>query len=207
MKTFEKRLIILLSFIPFLGEAQIGIKAGYNFANISNAKDINSSTQSGFHLGAFLSTSSKKLFSSRTELIFSRQGYNFKTATNTGNVNLDYVILSPLLGINLTKFLQVQIGAQTAILVSASAANNDGTAVGIPGVGALMDLYNRYDYGYALGLEIHPVKNLLISARYNISLAKVYKSLSSFQKPTFSSADAKNNVIQISAGFRFGAVK
>ena len=35
--------------------------------------------------------------------------------------------------------------------------------------------YNRLDYGYALGIEIHPVMGLLIGARYNISLANLYK--------------------------------
>jgi hypothetical protein len=32
----------------------------------------------------------------------------------------------------------------------------------------------------------------------------VYKDLQSFQKPSFTSEDAKNNVIQISIGWRFG---
>lgn len=200
----KKQIFTLLFLYPFLLQAQFGIKAGLNFANIGNAKEINSSSKSGFHAGIFLSPSSKKLFSSRTELIFSRQGYNFKTSTNTGDVNLDYVILSPLLGINITKFVQVQIGAQTAILVSANPSNNDGSAIVVPGFEKLMDLYNRFDYGYALGVELHPIKNLLIGARYNVSLTKVYKSLQSFQQPTFTSADAKNNVIQLSAGVRFG---
>jgi Outer membrane protein beta-barrel domain len=203
-----KKLIIFTALIlPYIASAQFGVKAGLNFANISSAKELNPSSHSGFHAGVFLSPSSKKLFSSRTELIFSRQGYNFKSAVNTGDVNLDYVILSPLLGINLTKFVQLQIGAQTAILVSAQAANTDATPVNLGGISKLLDLYNRYDYGYALGFELHPIKNLLISARYNVSLAKIYKSLSNLQKPTFTSADAKNNVIQLSAGFRFGGGK
>ncbi len=203
----KKLIILIVFFCPSIASAQFGIKAGLNFANISNAKGINASSHSGFHAGVFLSPSSKKLISSRTELIFSRQGYNFKTAVNTGNVNLDYVILSPLMGINLTKFVQLQIGAQTAILVSAQAASTDASPINLGGINKLMELYNRYDYGYAVGVELHPIKNLLISGRYNVSLAKIYKSLSSLQKPTFTSADAKNNVIQISAGFRFGGGK
>ncbi len=203
----KKLIIFIVFFCPSIASAQFGIKAGLNFANISNAKEINASSHSGFHAGVFLSPSSKKLISSRTELIFSRQGYNFKTAVNTGNVNLDYVILSPLMGINITKFVQLQIGAQTAILVSAQAASTDASPINLGAANKILDLYNRYDYGYALGVELHPIKNLLISGRYNVSLAKIYKSLSSLQKPTFTSADAKNNVIQISAGLRFGGGK
>ena len=69
---------------------------------------------------------------------------------------------------------------------------------------AIMNLFNRIDYGYAVGVEIHPVAGLIIGARYNVSLAKVYKDLQSLQKPSFTSEDAKNNVIQISVGWRFG---
>ncbi len=204
----KKILILLLIISPMISIAQIGIKAGFNFANISNAKDIGSSSQSGFHAGVFLApTPKKKLFTSRAELIFSRQGYNFKNNLNTGNVNLDYVILSPLMGINITKFVQLQIGAQTAILVSAQAKNTNSTPVDLGGAKKIIDLYNRFDYGYAVGVELHPVKNVLLSARYNISLSNVYKSIYSFQKPTFTSEDAKNNVIQLSAGFRFGGMK
>ncbi len=67
-----------------------------------------------------------------------------------------------------------------------------------------MDLYNRMDYGYALGAEIHPVAGLIFGVRYNVSLAKIYKDIQSFQRPSFSSEDAKNNVVQLSVGWRFG---
>ena len=60
---------------------------------------------------------------------------------------------------------------------------------------------------YALGAEVHPVLGLIIGARYNVSLAKVYKDLQSLQRPSFSSEDAKNNVVQIFAGWRFGSSK
>ena len=92
----KKTIIFLLFFSPFFVTAQIGIKAGLNFANVSKASSINNSSRSGFHVGIFLAPSSKKILSSRTELIFSRQGYNYKTNTNTGNVNLDYIQMGQL---------------------------------------------------------------------------------------------------------------
>lgn len=70
-----------------------------------------------------------------------------------------------------------------------------------------MEYYNRFDSGYALGIEIHPVKGLIIGARYNVSLAKVYKDLENMQPPSFTSADAKNNVVSLCAGWRFGGNK
>ena len=200
----KKTILFFLLFSPFFVAAQIGIKAGLNFANVSKASSINSTSKSGFLVGLFLATPGKKIIGSKTELQFSRQGYDYKTSTNTGNVKLDYLLQTQLLCINITKFVQLQFGAQTAILISANADSTKNSS----GVGGsyskIMDFYNRFDYGYALGAEIHPFKGLLIGARYNVSLAKVYKDLQSFQRPSFTSADAKNNIVQLFAGWRFG---
>lgn len=57
------------------------------------------------------------------------------------------------------------------------------------------------------GAEVHPVMGLIIGARYNVSLAKVYKDLQNLQRPSFTSADAKNNLVQLYAGWRFGKSK
>lgn len=198
--------IFLLLFLasPFLMQAQIGIKAGLNFANVSKASSINSSSRSGFHVGLFLAPPSKKIISSRTEILFSRQGYNYKSSTNTGNVNLDYIQMGQLMSINITKYFSLMFGAQTAYLVSAQADSSNGSS---STENKMMSLMNRVDYGYALGAEAHPFKGLIIGVRYNVSLAKVYKSIQSFQRPSFTSEDAKNNVVQLSVGWRFGGNK
>ncbi len=187
---------------PAVLNAQIGLKGGLNFAKVTKASDINSSTRSGFHAGVFLAPPSKKILSSRTELLFSRQGYDYKNGVNTGNVNMDYIQMGQLMSVNITKYFSLMFGAQTSYLVSAQvdSSNNTGNST----ENKIMDLYNRIDYGYAIGAEIHPVAGLIISTRYNVSLAKVYKDIQGFQKPSFTSEDAKNNVIQVSIGWRFG---
>jgi hypothetical protein len=202
----KKIFIPALLVIPFIGFSQmgIGLKGGLNFANVTNSSSINSSNQSGFMFGVFMSSSYKTIVSSRTELIYSRQGYDYKTSTKTGKVNLDYIILPQLIGINITKFVQLQLGAQMAYLLNAKAdsTNNMGGSYGP--YGAIMNYYNRFDYGFAAGVEIHPIMGLLIGARYNISLGKIYKDAQSGQMPSFSVADAKNNVVQVYAGWTFG---
>jgi hypothetical protein len=200
----KKSIVLLLLCFSLFAHAQIGIKAGLNFANVSKASSINSSSRSGFHAGILLAPASKKIISSRTELIFSRQGYDYKSSTNTGNVNLDYIQMGQLMSINITKYISLMFGAQTAYLVSAQVdSSNGGSGTG----NAIMDLYNRIDYGYALGAEVHPVMGLIIGARYNVSLAKVYKDIQSLQRPSFSSEDAKNNVVQLYIGWRLGSAK
>jgi hypothetical protein len=101
----------------------IGIKAGINFANIMNASSINSSSKTGFHLGAFFAPASKSFFGYRAELIYSKQSYNCETNSNTGSVNLNYIVLPQLTVINITKFDRLQVGFQFAYLISAKADN------------------------------------------------------------------------------------
>lgn len=185
------------------GGLGIGLKAGLNFANVTNSSSINNSSQTGFMAGVFLAPSSKSILSSRTELIYSRQGYNYQAGANTGKVNLDYILLPQLMGINITKFVQLQLGAQIAFLVNAKADSTvSGGASG--NYSSIMNYYNKFDYGFAAGAEIHPVMGLLIGARYNISLGKLYKDAQSGQMPSFSAADLKNNIVQIFAGWIFG---
>ncbi len=203
----KKIKLLPLFFFPFILHAQFGVKAGVNFAKVSNASSINSSNKSGFNVGLLLAPPSKKIIGSRTELVFSRQGYDYKTGSNTGNVNLDYIQMGQLASINITKYVSLLFGAQTAYLVSARADSTKNTGGSAGAYNNIMNLYNRIDYGYALGAEVHPVMGLIIGARYNVSLAKVYKDIQSFQRPSFSSADAKNNVVQIFAGWRFGSAK
>jgi hypothetical protein len=191
----------------------IGLKAGLNFANVTNASSINSSSQTGFVVGLFLAPNSKGVISSRTEIDYSRQGYNYGSSTNTGNVNLDYILIPQLMGINITKFVQLQIGAQMAFLINAKADSSTSTgSTGSSPYGKLMDYYNKFDYGFAGGIEIHPFKGLLIGARYNISLGNLYKDPSTLMTggsfttpPSFiPKVDVKNNVLQIFIGWKFG---
>lgn len=201
----KKLLLIMLCCLPAMVFAQpgIGIKAGLNFANVSKASSINNSNRSGFLFGVFLAPPNTGIMSYRTELIYSKQGYNFQSGNNTGNVNLDYILMPQLMGINITKYVQIQFGAQMAFLINAKAdSTNTGGSSGP--YSSIMSYYNKFDYGFAAGAEIHPVAGLLIGARYNISLGKLYKDIGSGQMPSFTAADAKNNVVQIFAGWTFG---
>ncbi|MGZ3879812.1 MAG: porin family protein [Flavisolibacter sp.] len=199
----KKVMLYIFLSAPLFALSQFGLKAGVNFANVTNASSINSSSQSGFMVGAFLAPASKGLLSSRTEIVYSRQGYNFSTSTKSGNVNLDYLLIPQLMGINLTKLLQLQVGFQMAFLLNATADSLNSSGTSSP-YGSVMDYYNKFDYGFALGAEVHPFKGLLIGARYNISLGKLYKDLGTGTPPSFTAQDAKNNVVQLFAGWRFG---
>lgn len=205
----KKTMLFLLIIIPGCLFAQFGIKAGLNFANVSKASSINNSSRSGFQAGILFEPRSKKILSSRTELIFSRQGYNYKNGTNTGNVNLDYIMLPQYMAINITKYFQIQVGGQMAILLNAKVDSSNGG--GASSGSKILDLYNKFDFGYGGGIEVRPYKGLLVGARVNISLGNLYKDIGNTTlSPTPSfipKVDVKNNVFQIFAGWKFGGTK
>ncbi|HWN88542.1 MAG TPA: porin family protein [Chitinophagaceae bacterium] len=203
----KKIIAALLIGIPAFSFSQIGIKAGINFSNVTKASDISNSNTAGFHAGLFLSPATKGVMGYRTELLFSQQGYNYKTGTNTGNVNLNYLILPQYMTINITKYFQLQLGGQIAFLLNAKADSSNTSNANNP-YGEMMDYYNKFDYGYGGGIEVHPIKGLLLGARVNISLSSLYKDMGSSTPGTPPSfipeVDVKNNLFQIFAGWQFG---
>lgn len=174
----------------------LGVKAGLNFANITHASEVNGNSRTGYMIGGFIAPRQKKLFGFRSELVLSRQGYDFKTNTNTGNVNLDYLLLPQLVTINFTRFVQVQVGGQAAILLNAK-GDSSGT-----NTGSLLNYFSRFDYGLVGGLEITPMKHAFFGARMNISMNSV--STGNQSSPWYvPSVDAKNNLVQIYGGWKF----
>jgi hypothetical protein len=201
----RKFIATMLIACPLFGFSQYGIKAGLNFANVKGVESFNSSSQSGFHIGVFIAPSTKGIIGNRTELLFSRQGYNYASASNTGTVNLDYIMVPTSMAINVTKYASILFGFQMAYLINAKAdTTNTSTGSTNPYEG-IMNYYNRFDYGFGLGVEFHPFKGLLVGAKYNISLGKLYQDAAqNGQMPSFADIDAKNNLVQIFAGWKFG---
>jgi len=174
----------------------IGVKAGVNFANVTNATEIRAENHTGYMVGGYISPKTKKNFGYRSELILSRQGYNYKTNTNTGNVNLDYLLLPQLITINFSKFIQLHLGGQAAILLNANVDSTNGDSGG-----SLLDYFKRFDYGFVGGADIFPFrKGPFVGARINISFNNV--SAGGAQPNFIPGVDAKNNVVQVYAGWR-----
>jgi opacity protein-like surface antigen len=222
MKKITTLILLFLSFAAYSQDQQtqappqkteshhigIGAMAGFDFSNITNAGQVNASSRTGYHFGAFIGGGSKHILGSRTEIIYSHRGYNYKDSGNTGSIDLDYIGLNQLLAINITKYVQIQIGATTSYLLTAKADSNK-PSTGNASVDKALSFYNRFDYGYGVGVEIHPISGLLVGARYNISLNNLYKqpSYTNGQTPSFvpsaSSINLKTNLVQVFVGWRF----
>jgi Outer membrane protein beta-barrel domain len=198
-----QRIILFLAFMSSVvanAQINIGIKAGLNFANVTNPAGINAGSRTGYMIGGFISPKAKKILGFRSEIILSRQGYDYKTNTNSGNVNLDYLLLPQLITLSFTKKFQLQAGGQAAFLLNAKVDSN-----GNSGNGSLFNYFKRFSYGVVGGAEISPISGLFIGARMNVSLNNLNK-----EQPTGSSSPGfvpkefvKNNVVQLYAGWRF----
>jgi hypothetical protein len=182
-----------------------GFKGGLNFANVTNAESINSSSHTGFMAGVFLAPPSSGVIGFRSEVMYSRQGFDFETNMNTGTVNLDYILLPQLTTINIGKVASLMLGFQMAFLINAKEKTDD-TSGGNPAAD-IMEYYNRFDYGAAGGVEFFPFKGLLVGARINISFGKLLKDPESITSGSPTSmipdVDLKNNVVQVYLGYRF----
>jgi opacity protein-like surface antigen len=179
------------------------VKAGLNFSNVTNASSISASNQTGFPAGVLVNIGSK-LIGFRLEVLYSQQGYGFATDSSSGSFTHDYVSMSELVTINITRFVHLQFGGLTGYLLNARSTSNDQSS-GNATADQVLSYYNRFDFGYGGGLEIHPISGLLIGARYNISLSNLYKdAFSNSSDGSYSSnINFKNNVVQIFIGYRF----
>jgi opacity protein-like surface antigen len=213
MKLHTLLLLIILS--PALANAQLGLKAGLNFTNVTNVSSVNNQSSSGFNVGIFYTTPYTRVIGSKTELVFSRQGYNYETGSVSGKVNLDYIMLPTYMCINITKYFQIQVGMQFGYLMNATADSTTKIPGGISGsVSDVTSFYNRFTYSVGGGVEVHPFKGLLVGARLNIGLNNLYKmpdltTLTAMTNtnttPSFvPEVNIKSNLLQIYLGWRFG---
>jgi hypothetical protein len=187
----------------------LGIKAGLNFTNITSASSISNSSETGYQVGLFLDPSSNSILGSRTELLYSHQAYNYSTGSTTGKNYLDYIMLAQLMAINITHFVQIQIGTQIGYLLSVKSDSNKITT-GNAQADKALDYYNRIDFGFSGGLEVRPFMGIIVGARYNLSITNLYKlpdNNNSQTPPSFvpstSDLNFKNNLVQVYVGYRF----
>jgi hypothetical protein len=185
---------------------KVGIKAGYNFAKvIGSTPHFSPQANNGFMVAGFFAPQSKGI-GYRTELVFSRQGFSFDQSGKMQDVSQDYIYMPHLTTFTIAKKVQLQAGGQVGYLLNAKKSSS--------GEGAseeVTEYMNRFDYGFAGGIEIYPFKGLLIGGRYNVSLGNIYNT-SSYSTATpmpyplpFNPEEVKgkNAVVQFFVGYRF----
>tara|TARA_R110002049_G_scaffold28772_5_gene98154 strand:- start:3216 stop:3752 length:537 start_codon:yes stop_codon:yes gene_type:complete len=167
---------MLFSVTLFAQELDLGIKAGANFANISDASGLSNKT--GFQAGAFVGLKLSDKIGIQADLLYSQQGAEF----DGGEFDLTYVNVPVVLKYYLVQGLNLQAGPQFGFVVDdnvkevfngiAEAESSD--VSGLVGAG--------YDFPFGIRVD----------ARYNFGL-----------KDIFTEGKGKNTVVSLAIGYSF----
>jgi len=183
-------------------KSKIGIKAGYNFSNVvGSSSSFDPTHNNGYMISAFFGSSNKNGLGYRSELVYSKQGYSFDDGGKNTDVMNDYLYMPHLMTYTIGKVVQIEAGAQIGVLLNAKKTSNSKDS-------SITDLMNRFDYGFAGGVEVYPFKGLIVGTRYNLGLGKMYKKYEEtpttpYPLPFDPSTNLKNGVLQLFVGYRF----
>jgi hypothetical protein len=212
---FQPKDIFAQSTMAMKSKSGFGFRVGLNYAKVSGSSDsVQYRYKPGLMVAVFLAPPSTGTIGFRSELLYSKQGFDYTNPNGvTGTVSNDYLMIPQMMTINITKFVQLQAGAFAGYLLNTKDSNQPKSTTDNDPSKAALDLMNRFDYGAAGGIEIHPFKGLILNVRYNMGFAKLYKEQSDIAQTTpsasfnplarYENIDTKNAVIQLSAGYRF----
>lgn len=181
----------------------VGIKAGLNFARaINSSGNIISSPSTGLVAGVFFQHG-LKILGSRTELNYSRQGFNYDNNGQNGHVTNDYLALLTMTTLTILHRVQLQLGTQEGFLVSSKDSNGPGAKGTNP-----ISAFNRFDFGLAGGIEVYPYTGFLVGLRYNLGLTNLIKRPDNNAANFFpfyqqyNGYNARNGVFQVFIGYQ-----
>lgn|SRR5215203_167474 len=181
LKLMKKKILLLgivaINCASFGQRIDIGIKGGVNFSKLE-IPDINTSSKTGYHFGAYSLLKFGKL-GIQPEVIFSQQG----SKVDLGNWDAKYINIPVILKLYLAAGFNLQAGPQFGFL---NKAELDGNSI-------KQDL-KKADVSLGLGLGWDTPIGLNIDARYNLGMTdnsddSAYETI-------------KNQVFQLSLGFR-----
>lgn len=188
---------------PKDSKSKFGIKAGYNFSNvIGSGSSFDPKHNNGYMVSAFFGGSKKNGLGYRSELVYSKQGYSFDDGGKNTDVMNDYLYMPHLMTYTIANVVQIQAGAQVGVLLNAKKTSGSKDS-------SITDLMNRFDYGFAGGVELYPFKGLILGARYNLGLGKMYKKYDQTATTPYplpfdpSSTNLKNGILQLFIGYKF----
>ncbi len=175
--------LLFVGLVAFMGlfslntQAQsldLGVKVGANFANISDASNLDSKT--GLLAGAFVAVNFDH-WGLQPELLYSQQG----AKTDLGDFDLDYITVPVMFKYYLIgNVLNLQVGPQFGFVVNDNA----------PSVGDQLKTKD-FDMSGAVGAGLELPLGFQLTARYHFGLTDVANNL------------GKNNVFSVALGYSF----
>ena len=175
-------LIALLGLFGLTTQAQgldLGVKAGVNFATLSDASGLDNRT--GFVAGAFVGVKFSDKVGVQADLLYSQQGAEL----DLGEFDLDYVNIPVVIKYFVAGGLNLQLGPQFGFIV------NDDTRTVIGNVIQNIEV-NDFDVAGVVGLGYDFPMGIRVDGRYQFGLSDV---------PDIGSG--KNSVVTLALGYSF----
>jgi hypothetical protein len=176
-----KKLLILIiatgfSIQTFSQGLDLGIKAGANFANITDATGLTNKT--GFVVGVFAGAKLNDKLGIQSDLLYSQQGAEF----DAGEIDLNYVIIPVVIKYYITEGLNLQAGPQFGFVV------DDNIKEVFNGISDA----ESFDLSAVIGAGFEFPFGIRVSGRYSIGLTDIMKL-----------GDGKNSVATVAIGYSF----
>jgi len=192
-------LMLLLTVVSIQAFSQVqlalGLKGGPNFAKIDVNSNLNDNykNRTGFHGGAFFLV---KVFNIgiQPEILFSKQGANFKFNSQDYHANYDYFNVPIILKLYTVAGINLQLGPQFGFLSSIDGSTISNVNSTTQVISATKSLYKKSDLSLAMGAGWDLPFGLVVDARYNLGLSKIQDN------PDLDAT--KNQVWQISLGYK-----
>ena len=169
-------LVIVFSVQSFSQGLDFGIKAGVNFANITDATGLTNKT--GFVVGVFAGVKLNDKLGVQGDLLYSQQGAEF----DAGEIDLNYVIIPIVIKYYITESLNLQAGPQFGFVV------DDNIKEVVNGISEA----ESFDLSAVIGAGFEFPFGIRVSGRYNIGLTDIMKL-----------GDGKNAVATVAVGYSF----
>ncbi len=170
---------ILLSATTFAQGIDVGIKAGANFATLTDVSDV--STRTGLVLGAFVTLKFSDKMALQGDLLYSQQGASGDNGFS--DLEIDYINFPIVFKYYIVKRLNIQAGPQFGTAVNDNVGD-----------------FQSFDVSGVVGMGIDLPLNLRVTARYNFGLTDI--AFVSYGGYTFDTG-IKNSVFSLTAGFSF----
>jgi hypothetical protein len=185
MKKLFLVLVCAASVIAASAQVKFGLKAGANFASITDGDGLKSKI--GINGGVQVALALNEMFSVAPEAVYSSQGA--KAEEGDGTLNLDYINVPVLIQYNNPSGFFAHTGPQVGFLMSAKAKAGGETQ-------DMKEFMNSTDFAWVIGAGFATQSGFGINARYNLGLSKIAKD--------DEAGSSKNSVIQLGLFYNFG---
>jgi len=148
----------------------VGFHTGLTIARaINSSGDIISRPTSGLMAGLYYQHG-LRLFGGRTELNYSRQGFQYNSNGSQGHIKNDYLSLVTMTTLTVAHRAQFQFGTQEGFLVNSQDSQGNSAGKATP-----LNAFNRFDFGLTAGVEAYPYLGTVIGFRYNLGLTNLVR--------------------------------